>query len=54
MKTISYSEAGFECDCVIKRQAEDEVIKNGVVHVVKDLVAKQLQMKYKIRLLFVI
>jgi hypothetical protein len=36
MKTISCSEAGFEYDCIVKCRAEEEDIKNGIVHVVKD------------------
>lgn len=55
MKTISCREAGFECDRVVKGQTEEEVVKNGTEHVIKDHGIKaediNLQMKEKIRAL---
>jgi predicted small metal-binding protein len=36
MKTISCREAGFECDYIVKGQTEEEVIKNGAEHAIKE------------------
>ncbi|MFL6508759.1 MAG: DUF1059 domain-containing protein [Nitrososphaeraceae archaeon] len=36
MKTIICREAGFECDYVVKGQNEEEVMKNGADHVIKE------------------
>jgi predicted small metal-binding protein len=36
MKTIICREAGFECDYVVKGQNEDEVMKNGADHAIKE------------------
>ena len=36
MKTISCREAGFECDHVVKGQTEEEVIKSGTEHAIKE------------------
>jgi predicted small metal-binding protein len=35
MKTISCREAGFECNYIVKGESEEEVLKNGVDHVLK-------------------
>ena len=55
MKTISCREAGFECDYVIKGQTEEEVVKNGAEHAIKEHGMKSedltLEMKEKIRAL---
>jgi predicted small metal-binding protein len=55
MKTISCREAGFECDYVIKGQTEEEVIKNGAEHAIKEHGVKSedvtAEMKEKIRAL---
>ena len=36
MKTVTCREAGFDCDYVVEGQTDDEVIKRGVEHLVKD------------------
>jgi predicted small metal-binding protein len=36
MKTITCREAGFECDYVVKGETEEEVMKRGAEHVMKD------------------
>jgi len=36
MKTISCREAGFECDYIAKGESEEEVLENGVNHVIKE------------------
>ena len=55
MKTISCREAGFECDHVIKGQTEEEVVKNGAEHAIKEHGMKSedmtSEMKEKIRAL---
>jgi len=55
MKTISCREAGFECDHVIKGQTEEEVVKNGAEHAIKEHGMKSEdmtpEMKEKIRAL---
>ncbi|HET7285700.1 MAG TPA: DUF1059 domain-containing protein [Nitrososphaeraceae archaeon] len=55
MKTISCREAGFECDYVIKGQTEEEVVKNGAEHAIKEHGMKSEdmtpEMKEKIRAL---
>jgi predicted small metal-binding protein len=55
MKTISCREAGFECDYVIKGQTEEEVVKNGAEHAIKEhgMKAEDMtpEMKEKIRAL---
>jgi predicted small metal-binding protein len=55
MKTISCREAGFECDHVVKGQTEEEVIKSGTEHAIKDhcIKAEDItpQMKEKLRAL---
>jgi predicted small metal-binding protein len=55
MKTISCREAGFECDYVIKGQTEEEVVKNGAEHTIKEhgMKAEDMtpEMKEKIRAL---
>jgi predicted small metal-binding protein len=36
MKTITCREAGFECDYVVKGETEEEVMKRGAEHAMKD------------------
>jgi predicted small metal-binding protein len=36
MKTVTCREAGFDCDYVVEGESEDEVMKRGVEHLVKD------------------
>jgi predicted small metal-binding protein len=36
MKTVTCREAGFDCDYVVEGQTDDEVMKRGVEHLVKD------------------
>jgi predicted small metal-binding protein len=36
MKTVTCREAGFDCDYVVEGQTDDEVMKHGVEHLVKD------------------
>ena len=36
MKTITCREAGFECDYVVKGDTEEEVMKNGAEHAIKE------------------
>ena len=53
MKTINCREAGFDCDYVVKGETEEEVMKNGVEHAMKDHGMKEEditpEMKQKIR-----
>jgi predicted small metal-binding protein len=53
MKTINCREAGFDCDYVVRGQTEEEVMKNGVEHAMKDHGMKEEditpEMKQKIR-----
>jgi predicted small metal-binding protein len=36
MKTVTCREAGFDCDYVVEGETEDEVMKRGVEHLLKD------------------
>jgi predicted small metal-binding protein len=36
MKMVTCREAGFDCDYVVKGETDDEVMKTGVQHLVKD------------------
>jgi predicted small metal-binding protein len=36
MKTITCREAGFECDYIVKGETEEEVMKKGAEHAIKD------------------
>ena len=36
MKTINCREAGFECDYVVKGQSEEEVMKKGADHAIRE------------------
>jgi predicted small metal-binding protein len=36
MKTITCRDAGFECDYVVKGETEEEVMKRGAEHAMKD------------------
>jgi predicted small metal-binding protein len=36
MKTIRCREAGFDCDYVVKGETEEEVMKNGAEHAIKE------------------
>jgi predicted small metal-binding protein len=36
MKTVTCREAGFDCDYVVKGETDDEVMKGGVQHLVRD------------------
>jgi predicted small metal-binding protein len=36
MKTITCREAGFDCDYVVKGETEEEVMKNGAEHAIKE------------------
>jgi predicted small metal-binding protein len=53
MKTINCREAGFDCDYVVRGETEEEVMKNGVEHAMKDHGMKEEditpEMKQKIR-----
>jgi predicted small metal-binding protein len=53
MKTINCREAGFDCDYVVRGETEEEVMKNGVEHAMKDHGMKEeditSEMKQKIR-----
>ena len=53
MKTINCREAGFDCDYIVKGETEEEVMKNGVEHAMKDHGMKEEditpEMKQKIR-----
>jgi predicted small metal-binding protein len=35
-KTINCREAGFECDYIVKGQTEEEVMKNGADHAIRE------------------
>ena len=53
MKTINCREAGFDCDYIVKGETEEEVMKNGTEHAMKDHGMKEEditpEMKQKIR-----
>ena len=53
MKTINCREAGFDCDHIVKGETEEEVMKNGAEHAMKDHGMKEEditpEMKQKIR-----
>jgi predicted small metal-binding protein len=36
MKTINCREAGFQCDYIVRAQNEEEVMKNGADHAIKE------------------
>ena len=36
MKTITCHEVGFDCDSVVKGETEEEVMKRGAEHAMKD------------------
>jgi predicted small metal-binding protein len=36
MKTITCREAGFDCDYVVKGETEEEVMKRGAEHAMRD------------------
>jgi predicted small metal-binding protein len=36
MKTITCREAGFDCNHVVKGETEEEVMKRGAEHAIKD------------------
>jgi predicted small metal-binding protein len=36
VKTISCREAGFDCDHVVKGETEEEVMKSGAEHTIKE------------------
>ena len=36
MKTISCREAGFDCDHIVKGETEEEIMKSGVEHTMKE------------------
>jgi predicted small metal-binding protein len=36
MKTISYREAGFECDYIVKGETEEDAIRNGAEHTINE------------------
>jgi predicted small metal-binding protein len=56
MKTVTCSEAGFDCDHIVEGETEDEVLNRGVQHLVKDHGMKEEHitpgMKEKVRNLF--
>ena len=53
MKTINCREAGFDCDYVVTGETEEEVMKKGAEHAMKDHGMKEEditpEMKQKIR-----
>jgi predicted small metal-binding protein len=53
MKTINCREAGFDCDYIVRGETEEEVMKNGAEHVMKDHGMKEEditpEMKQKVR-----
>ena len=53
MKTINCHEAGFDCDQVIRGETEEEVMKKGAEHAMRDHGMKEEditpEMKQKIR-----
>jgi predicted small metal-binding protein len=36
IKTLNCCEAGFECYCIVKGQSEEEVMKNGADHAIRE------------------
>ena len=53
MKTLNCREAGFDCDYVVRGETDEEVMKNGAEHAMKDHGMKEEditpEMKQKIR-----
>jgi predicted small metal-binding protein len=53
MKTINCREAGFDCNYIVKGETEEEVMKNGAEHAMKEHAMKEEditpEMKQKIR-----
>ena len=53
MKTINCREAGFDCDYIVRGETEEEVMKNGAEHAMKEHGMKEEditpEMKQKIR-----
>jgi predicted small metal-binding protein len=53
MKTITCREAGFECDYIVKGETEEEVMKRGAEHAMKDHGMKEVditpEFKEKVR-----
>ena len=53
MKTINCREAGFDCDYIVRGETEEEVMKNGAEHAMKDHGMKEEditpEMKQKVR-----
>jgi predicted small metal-binding protein len=54
MLTVSYRDVGMDCDYVCKGETEEEVMKNGAEHAMKDHGLKEeeditSEMKQKIR-----
>ena len=53
MKTINCREAGFDCDYIVRGETEEEVMKNGAEHAMKDHGMREEditpEMKQKIR-----
>jgi predicted small metal-binding protein len=53
MKTVTCREAGFDCDYVVKGETDDEVMKGGVQHLVRDHDMREeditFEMKEKVR-----
>ena len=53
MKTINCREAGFDCDYIVRGETEEEVMKNGAEHAMRDHGMKEEditpEMKQKIR-----
>jgi predicted small metal-binding protein len=36
MKTLACRDVGYDCDCILEGKTEEEVIKNGVEHALKE------------------
>lgn len=53
MKTITCRDAGFDCDYIVKGETEEEVMKRGAEHAMKDHDMKEeditLEFKEKVR-----
>jgi predicted small metal-binding protein len=53
MKAIQCHETGFECDYIVKGQTEEQVMKNGADHAIREHGLKSeditLQFKKKVR-----
>jgi predicted small metal-binding protein len=51
MKTISCLESGFECDYVVKGEADEEAMKRGAEHAPERIALISLEIKIDFRII---